>query len=160
MHRVAPDQVQLRVVWRGGATTTSIVIVNVGSFSSMSGAKEMEETIERMAREGKSDQTIAELLTSQGHRSPMAERVLKSTVRNVANLQRHPAPAKPISSTASARLSDHSAVSKKAWRITKLDSRSYPQRDDKSREGCQSKMLPVPGYARDDCRVSVHYHRV
>lgn len=83
MHRVAPDQIQLRVVWRGGATTEKIVTVNVGSFSSMSGAKEMEETIERMAREGKSDQTIADLLTSQGHRSPMADTVLKSTVRNV-----------------------------------------------------------------------------
>ena len=43
----------------------------------------MEETIERMAREGQSDQSIADLLTSQGHRSPMAETVLLSTVRNV-----------------------------------------------------------------------------
>jgi DNA invertase Pin-like site-specific DNA recombinase len=83
MHRLAPDQIQLRVVWRGGATTQSNVAVNVGSFADLSAAKEMEETIERMAREGQSDQAIADQLTSQGHRSPMAATVLVSTVRNV-----------------------------------------------------------------------------
>jgi len=83
IHRLAPDQIQVRVVWRGGATTAAIVLVSVGSFSSLSGAKEMEETIERMAREGQADQAIADLLTSQGHRSPMADTVLLSTVRNV-----------------------------------------------------------------------------
>lgn len=83
MHRLAPDQIQLRVVWRGGATTEATVTVSVGSFSSLSGAKEMEEVIERMAREGQSDHAIADLLTSQGHRSPMADTVLTSTVRNV-----------------------------------------------------------------------------
>lgn len=83
IHRLAPDQIQLRVVWRGGATTAEVISVSVGSFSSLSGAKEMEETIERMAREGQADQAIADLLTSQGHRSPMADTVLLSTVRNV-----------------------------------------------------------------------------
>lgn len=83
MHKLAPDQVNLRVVWRGGSTTEAIVPVTVGSFASLSGAKQMEETIERMAREGQTDQTIAQLLTSQGHRSPMASTVLASTVRNV-----------------------------------------------------------------------------
>ena len=83
MHRLVPDQIQLRVVWRGGATTERTVTVSVGSFSSMSGAKEMVETIERMARDGQPDQSIADLLTSQGHRSPMADTVLVSTVSNV-----------------------------------------------------------------------------
>jgi DNA invertase Pin-like site-specific DNA recombinase len=83
IHRLAPDQVNVRVVWRGGATTSAIVPVTVGSFASLSGAKEMEQTIERMARKGQTDQAIAELLTSQGHRSPMASTVLVSTVRNV-----------------------------------------------------------------------------
>ena len=83
IHRLAPDQIQARVVWRGGATTAAIILVCVGSFSSLSGAKEMEEAIGRMARDGQTDQAIADLLTSQGHRSPMAATVLVSTVRNV-----------------------------------------------------------------------------
>ena len=83
IHRLAPDQIQARVVWRGGATTAAIILVSVGSFSSLSGAKEMEEAIGRMARDGQADQAIADLLTSQGHRSPMAATVLVSTVRKV-----------------------------------------------------------------------------
>ncbi len=83
IHRLAPDQIQVRAVWQGGATTEAIVTVSVGSFSSLRGAKEMEETIERMARERQADQVIADLLTSQGHRSPMADTVLVSTVRNI-----------------------------------------------------------------------------
>ena len=55
IHRLAPDQVQTRVVWRGGATTSEVVRVTVGKFAWLSGAKEMEETIERMTREGHSD---------------------------------------------------------------------------------------------------------
>lgn len=83
IHRLAPDQIQTRVVWHGGATTSTVVRVNVGSFAALSSAKEMEETIEGMARKGQSDAEIADLLTRQGHCSPMASTVLVSTVRNV-----------------------------------------------------------------------------
>lgn len=83
MHRTAHDQVQTRVVWKGGATTSAAVRVTVGKFAWLSGAVEMEATIERMAREGRSDAAIAEHLTSQGHRSPRADTVLPSTVRTI-----------------------------------------------------------------------------
>ena len=43
----------------------------------------MEQTIEQMARERKSDKEIAEYLTAAGHRSPRADVVLESTVRGV-----------------------------------------------------------------------------
>ena len=72
-----------RVVWRGGATTSEVVRVTVGKFAWLSGAKEMEETIERMTSEGHSDEEIAEHLTTAGHCSPRADKVLESTVRNV-----------------------------------------------------------------------------
>ena len=81
IHRLAPDQVQTRVVWRGGATTSDVVRVTVGKFSHLSGAAEMEATIERMTAEGHSDAAIAEHLTAAGHRSPRANKVLESTVR-------------------------------------------------------------------------------
>jgi DNA invertase Pin-like site-specific DNA recombinase len=83
LHRVAGDQVRTRVVWRGGATTSDDVPVSVGSFARLSGAKEIEETILRMARQRETDQQIAERLTSRGYRSPMAEVFLPSTVRNI-----------------------------------------------------------------------------
>ena len=81
IHRLAPDQVQTRVVWRGGATTSDVVRVTVGKFAWLSGAAEMEETIKKMATEGHSDAAIAEHLTEIGHRSPRADKVLESTVR-------------------------------------------------------------------------------
>jgi DNA invertase Pin-like site-specific DNA recombinase len=83
IHRVAHDQVQTRVVWKGGLTTSTTVPMTVGSFSRLSNAEEMEATIEQMAREGNSDQQIAEHLTSHGYRSPQADVVLASTVRAV-----------------------------------------------------------------------------
>ena len=83
IHRLAPDQVQTRVVWRGGATTSDVVRVTVGKFAWLSGAKEMEQKIEKLARDGMSDKAIAEQLTHAGHRSPRADVVLESTVRIV-----------------------------------------------------------------------------
>jgi DNA invertase Pin-like site-specific DNA recombinase len=83
IHRLAPDQVQTRVVWRGGATTSEVVRVTVGKFDLLSGAKEMEESIVTMTEQGYSDKEIAEQLTDAGHRSPRADKVLESTVRNV-----------------------------------------------------------------------------
>ena len=81
IHRLAPDQVQTRVVWRGGATTSDVVRVTVGKFAWLSGAAEMEATIKRMTDEGHSDAAIAEHLTAAGHCSPRADKVLESTVR-------------------------------------------------------------------------------
>jgi len=83
LHRVAPDQVQVRVVWRGGLTTGAVVPVTVGSLTRLSGAQEMVATIERLARDGHSDEAIARELTAQGYRSPMTNEVLPSTVRTV-----------------------------------------------------------------------------
>ena len=77
------DRVYLRVVWRGGATTSVELPVPVGRFADRQGAAEMEETILRLARQGRSDNEIAATLTSQGHRSPHAATVVPSTVRTI-----------------------------------------------------------------------------
>lgn len=81
--RLAPDQIQARIVWQGGATTSEVICVTVGKFSSLSGAVEMESKIEQLARSGVSDEDIAAQLTLAGHRSPRADKVLESTVGNV-----------------------------------------------------------------------------
>jgi DNA invertase Pin-like site-specific DNA recombinase len=75
------DRVHLRLVWRGGATTTMDLPVSVGRFANRTGAAEMEATILRLAREGHSDTDIAATLTAQGHRSARGATVLPSTVR-------------------------------------------------------------------------------
>jgi excisionase family DNA binding protein len=53
----------------------------VNSLARLSSAGVMEETIVRMARQGKTDRAIAEHLTRQGHRSPKGAVVLVSTVQ-------------------------------------------------------------------------------
>jgi DNA invertase Pin-like site-specific DNA recombinase len=81
IHRLAPDQVQTRVVWRGGATTSDVVRVTVGKFAWLSDATEIEATIKRMTADGHSDAAIAEHLTAAGHRSPRGDKMLESTVQ-------------------------------------------------------------------------------
>jgi DNA invertase Pin-like site-specific DNA recombinase len=83
IHRQAHDQVQTRVVWRGGATTSGVVRVTVGKFAWLSHATVMTEVIVRMTNDGHSDAKIAEHLTALGHRSPRSDKVLESTVRGV-----------------------------------------------------------------------------
>ena len=42
LHRVRKDEIHVRVVWRGGATTSAGVEVHVGTFSHMKRVKELE----------------------------------------------------------------------------------------------------------------------
>lgn len=83
VHRCARDQVQTRIVWKGGATTTFQIPIPVGSFTELSSAKEMEELTLKLNSEGKSDDEIARHLTTLGYRSPMRQEVLTSTVKSI-----------------------------------------------------------------------------
>jgi DNA invertase Pin-like site-specific DNA recombinase len=81
--RTAPDRVHCRVVWKGGETTDADLAVTVGNWSLLSGHQEMEETILKLARQGKTDEEIARHLSEKGHHSPRHVTVLPSTVRIV-----------------------------------------------------------------------------
>ncbi len=83
LHRVARDHVQARIVWTGGETTALLIPVQVGSFAFLSTATEMENLIVKLASTGISDEAIATQLTAQGHRSPMRQFALPSTVKIV-----------------------------------------------------------------------------
>ena len=84
IHRLARDSVQVRIVWKGGDTTTRQVSIPVGSFTELSTADEMEKIILDLSRRGNTDEEIADHLTDLGHRSPMdTQRVLPSTVKIV-----------------------------------------------------------------------------
>jgi hypothetical protein len=81
VHRSAPDTLQVRIVWRGGDTTTASLPVTVGSLTRLSSAEAMEGEILDLAGRGKTDDEIAASLTSRGYRSPRHAAVLPSTVR-------------------------------------------------------------------------------
>ena len=84
IHRLTPDQIQTRIVWKGGETTSTLIPVTVGSFSRLSTAAEMETTILELSQQGQSDEAIAAYLTERGLRSPKKlQGVLPSTVKSI-----------------------------------------------------------------------------
>jgi DNA invertase Pin-like site-specific DNA recombinase len=83
VHRKARDSLSIRIVWKGGDTTTAEINISVGSFKQLSSAKEMEQKIIDLSQQGENDKSIAQQLTAQGYRSPMKTYVLPSTVQNI-----------------------------------------------------------------------------
>jgi DNA invertase Pin-like site-specific DNA recombinase len=83
LHRVRKDAIHVRVVWRGGATTSADVPVHVAEFTRLHRAEEMEEMILRLSEQGHFATDIARRLTAEGFRSPKSDRVLTSTVRTI-----------------------------------------------------------------------------
>jgi hypothetical protein len=81
IHRSAPDNIRMRIVWRGGDASALDIPMAVGSLAALSRHAELEARILELAREGQGDEAIAAALTADGHRSPMRDRVLPSTVR-------------------------------------------------------------------------------
>lgn len=77
------DQVMMRVVWRGGGVTEQIVPITVGRFEQLSDAKQIEESIIFMAKQGHTDKQIAIHLTQAGHRSPRSDTFLPTTVQRI-----------------------------------------------------------------------------
>ena len=83
IHRAVRDTIAMRIVWRGGETSEAMVPVAVGSLADLSRSREMEAEIIARARAGESDQAIAAALTAAGHRSPLRNAVLRSTVQAI-----------------------------------------------------------------------------
>lgn len=80
VHRGPRDEVQTRMVWKGGATTAFAVPVTGGAFADLPGAAAMEQQIRTRFAAGQTDEAIAAHLTLQGYRSPPRPQVLPSTV--------------------------------------------------------------------------------
>jgi hypothetical protein len=83
MRRSAHDQIEVRVIWKGGDYTTLTVLVTVGAFNRLSNAAAMERLIVDESQKGTSDEDIVRLLNAQGFRSPKRKEVLLSTVRSI-----------------------------------------------------------------------------
>jgi DNA invertase Pin-like site-specific DNA recombinase len=76
----SPGILQVRIVWKGGDFTNLDVPVTVASLSRLPFAKEMENEIVRLAKQGKHDEWIAHYLQRQGYRSPQETYLSISTV--------------------------------------------------------------------------------
>ena len=83
VHRIPRDEVQTRMVWKGGATTTCAVPVTVGAFADLQGAAAMDQQMLTLVAAGHTDEAIAAQLTQQGYRSPHRPYVLPSTVQTI-----------------------------------------------------------------------------
>lgn len=83
LQRVARDQIAVRIVWRGGATTSQTVPVTVGTVQALSNAAALEEAIVEQSKLGYNDAEIARQLTAQGYRSPHALVLLEATVKRL-----------------------------------------------------------------------------
>lgn len=84
LRRSARDRAEVRIVWRGGATTELTVMMPVNVLTALPRHVEMEKRICELANTGLYDDEIARILTSEGHRSPWrGTEVLASTVRGI-----------------------------------------------------------------------------
>lgn len=83
IHRISRDQVQSRIVWKGGLTTTLIIPIRVNSLTELSNFSEMEKIIIQFTAEGKSDKEIAKYLNEKGYRSSKQSYILPTLVEYI-----------------------------------------------------------------------------
>jgi DNA invertase Pin-like site-specific DNA recombinase len=84
IRRSARDRAEVRIVWRGGATTELAVMMPVNALAALPRHAEMEQRVCELAANGLYDDEIARMLTAEGHRSPWrGAEVLTSTVRGI-----------------------------------------------------------------------------
>jgi DNA invertase Pin-like site-specific DNA recombinase len=83
VHRIRRDTIQVRIVWKGGETTTAEFPVPVKSMANLTNSKELETRIVELARQGMDDLSIAQELTTEKFRSPMYLTVLPATVQRI-----------------------------------------------------------------------------
>ncbi len=87
--RRATDCAQLRIVWRGGATTELDVAIAVGALTALARGAAMEARVLDLAQGGIEDAVIAALLTQEGFRSPRhGSQVLVNTVKAIRRRHR------------------------------------------------------------------------
>jgi DNA invertase Pin-like site-specific DNA recombinase len=83
VQRLGRDQVQIRIVWRGGEVTECVIPIPVGSLAELSTGEELEARVLQLHRAGQADDVIARELTAAGFRSPMHQELLVSTVKGL-----------------------------------------------------------------------------
>src|SRR5262249_2680317 len=83
LHRLTPDTLPTRLVWRGGAGSELDVPSPVRALRDLSGVAELAAQILALEPQGQAAEAMAQLLTPHGGRSPQRRRVLPSTVHTL-----------------------------------------------------------------------------
>ena len=83
LHRLAPDRIAVRIVWRGGEVSELQVEPAVHALHALSRSAEMQARLLELARQGVADAAIADMLTREGHRSARCSYVPVRTVQIV-----------------------------------------------------------------------------
>ncbi len=83
LHRLRRDCIRIRIIWKGGDDTLCDLPIPVGSLAELTRGEELKTRIVTLARQGCSDDAIAEQLTAEGFRSPLALTLLPSTVKRI-----------------------------------------------------------------------------
>jgi DNA invertase Pin-like site-specific DNA recombinase len=82
VHRSQRDHLQIRIVWKGGETTTQEVPIRVHRWSELTDSAAFEQRILDLHHQGLDDEAIAVQLSTEGYRSPMnTHKVLPNTVK-------------------------------------------------------------------------------
>ena len=80
LRRPAPDRIEVRIVWVGGASTAVERLVPVLTYAQLSNGEELTAEVIRRARQGENDGRIARELTAAGFRTPRGGELTTSTV--------------------------------------------------------------------------------
>ena len=149
VHRTAPDSVHCRVVWKGGETTDADLAVTVGSWSRLSGSQEMEETILKLARQGKTDEEIARHLSTRGHHSPRQRDSAAEHGADRSSASSRVPKSQAVASAPNRWIVDGAATHREAEDHKELDLRPYPQRYHSGRSRRRPEALSVPRQPRN-----------
>jgi DNA invertase Pin-like site-specific DNA recombinase len=88
LHRTVRERIDIRIVWRGGEVSGEHVEPRVYGLDAFSHSAELQARMLELARQGLTDVEAAEVLTTEGYRSPRAKQVLPRTVQNFRHRHR------------------------------------------------------------------------
>jgi DNA invertase Pin-like site-specific DNA recombinase len=83
LNRLAPDQCEARIIWKGGDWTATQLPLAVVTYAAMANGKELIAEVVRRARAGQSDAQIAEGLAADGYHAPLQSSVSVGSVTRI-----------------------------------------------------------------------------
>jgi hypothetical protein len=83
LQRPAADQCEVRIVWKGGDWTTTVLDLPVVTYAEMSAGDELIAEVLRRARSGQPDQQIAAELTAAGYHAPLKRGLSVASVSRI-----------------------------------------------------------------------------
>jgi hypothetical protein len=119
LQRLATDQCEVRIVWKGGDWTTTVLDLPVVTYAEMSAGDALIAEVLRRARSGQPDQQIAAELTAAGYHAPLKRGLSVASVSRIrlqhsvyarkTEFRRHGMPGWLSLGEAAKRLGEHTA---------------------------------------------------